>query len=137
MCPKCFYNTEKESSFSKFVNIVEQTKEKVSVASAEFIEKNPKIKEYAKRVSEEVSSRYDETGAKKHVDTIKTKSGEKLDLASGQAMYELVQERLSIQDRYNDLLAIKLHEALERIAKLENEILVNNSKKDKDINEHK
>jgi hypothetical protein len=38
-------------------------------------------------------------------------------------MYELVGERLGLQDRYNDLLAIKLHEALERIAELEKNLL--------------
>jgi hypothetical protein len=120
--PKVFRG-KKESSFSKLVNIVGQTKEKVSTAGAEFIDKNPKIKEYANRVSEGVSSKYEESGAKKHVDTITTKSGEKLDVISGQAMYELVGERLSLQDRYNDLLAIKLHEALERIAELEKNLL--------------
>ena len=37
-------------------------------------------------------------------------------------MYKLVQERLDLQDRYNDLLATKLHEALERISKLEKKL---------------
>jgi len=103
-------------------DILDKTKEYVASQGTELIDKNPKLKEHAKNVSEEVSKRYVESGVKKHVDTVKTKSGEKIDMFSGQAMYELVQERLSLQDRYNDLLATKLHEALERICELEKKI---------------
>jgi len=130
LCPKCSTDEENESTYSKFKSLLGNSIEAASLAGSEFIEKHPKIKEHAKRVSEGVSSKYEETGAKKHVDTIKTKSGEKLDVVSGQAMYELVEERLSLQDRYNDLLAIKLHEALERIAELEKKLLELNSKKE-------
>ncbi len=49
------------------------------------------------------------------VDAVK----EKLDSATGQKMYDLVQERLAVQDQYNDVLAAKLHEALQRIEVLE------------------
>jgi hypothetical protein len=49
------------------------------------------------------------------VDAVK----EKLDSATGQKMYDLVQERLAVQDQYNDVLAAKLHEALQRIEALE------------------
>lgn len=49
------------------------------------------------------------------VDAVK----EKLDSATGQKMYDLVKERLAVQDQYNDVLASKLHEALQRIEKLE------------------
>ncbi|MDD3021335.1 MAG: hypothetical protein PHX61_10245 [Alphaproteobacteria bacterium] len=49
------------------------------------------------------------------VDVVK----EGLDSVSGQKMYDLVQERLAVQDQYNDVLAAKLHEALERIETLE------------------
>jgi len=94
----------------------------VSLKGKEIIGNNPKIIEHAKKISEGVSSKYEESGAKKHIDMIKTKSGEKLDVISGQAMYEIVQERLDLQDRYNDLLATKLHEALERISKLEKKL---------------
>jgi hypothetical protein len=37
-------------------------------------------------------------------------------------MYQLVEERLTEQDRFNDLLATKLHEALERISELEKQL---------------
>lgn len=41
------------------------------------------------------------------------------DVLSGQAMYEAVQERLAKQDHFNDVLANKLFEALERVEELE------------------
>jgi DNA-binding transcriptional ArsR family regulator len=102
-----------------------------SLAGAEFIEKHPKIKEHAKILSDEASTKYVESGAKKHVDTFKTKSGEKLDVVTGLAIYELLQERISLQDRYNDLLAAKLSEALERISELEKKLSKLNSSGDK------
>jgi len=49
-------------------------------------------------------------------------AGEGLDTVSGKAMYDLVKERLDLQDRYNDLLATKLQEALDRIDELEDRL---------------
>ncbi len=45
--------------------------------------------------------------------------GKQLDAISGAAILKLVEERLEIQSRYNDVLATKLNEALERIEQLE------------------
>lgn len=45
--------------------------------------------------------------------------GDAFDTAAGKRMYRLVKERMELQDRYNDLLAVKLDEALKRIAVLE------------------
>lgn len=45
--------------------------------------------------------------------------GEQLDSVTGAKILALVEERLQIQSRYNDLLATKLEEALHRIAALE------------------
>ncbi len=42
-----------------------------------------------------------------------------LDTFTGQKVLELVEERLTLQSRYNDILATKLDEALKRIEKLE------------------
>ncbi|MCH7535196.1 MAG: hypothetical protein IH948_05540 [Bacteroidetes bacterium] len=120
-CPKCS-EEENKSSFSKLRGILDNTIELVSLKGKEIIDNNPTIIEHTKKVSEGVSSKYEESGAKKHIDAIKTKSGEKLDVVSGQAMYELVQERLALQERYNDLLATKLNEALERISELEKKL---------------
>lgn len=127
-CPQCADVEEiNQTTYSKLRGILDNTKEFVSLKSNEFVDKNPKLKEHAKKISEEVSTRFVESGAQRHIHTIKTKSGETLDVISGQAMYELVQERLSLQDRYNDLLATKLQEALERISELEKKISELNS----------
>ncbi|HEY4311445.1 MAG TPA: hypothetical protein VGN12_18495 [Pirellulales bacterium] len=44
---------------------------------------------------------------------------DKLDQVTGKRLLELLEERLRRQDAYNDILATRLAEALERIAKLE------------------
>ena len=62
---------------------------------------------------------YEESGAKGKVDAVQSQISTTFDEISGQAMYQLVQERLAEQDRFNDLLAAKLQEALERITELE------------------
>lgn len=46
----------------------------------------------------------------------------KLDEVTGKRLLELLEEKLAIQDTYNDILATRLAEALERIAKLEAEV---------------
>ena len=73
----------------------------------------------AKNLPTDVRRKYEESGAKGKVDTAQSQISGKFDEFSGQAMYQLVQERLAEQDRFNDLLATKLHEALERISDLE------------------
>ena len=73
----------------------------------------------AKNLPTGVKRKYEESGAKGKADAIQSQISGKLDEISGQAMYQLVQERLAEQDRFNELLATKLHEALERISDLE------------------
>ena len=72
-----------------------------------------------KDVAIDGQSKYLESGAKGKVDAAQSRISGKLDEFSGQAMYHLVQERLAEQDRFNDLMATKLHEALKRISDLE------------------
>ena len=76
----------------------------------------------AKDMATDVQRKYEESGAKEKVDAIQSQLSETLDELSGQAMYQLVQERLAEQERFNDLLATKLHEALERISQLEKQL---------------
>ena len=76
----------------------------------------------ARDLATDVQRRYEESGVKGKVDAVQSEVSGKLDEISGQAMYQLVQERLAEQDRFNDLLATKLHEALERISELENRL---------------
>ena len=73
----------------------------------------------AKALACGVRSRVVESRAKGKVDAVQTQISGKFDEISGQAMYQLVQERLAEQERFNDLFATKLHEALERISELE------------------
>jgi len=91
------------------------------------IEENPEVARSAKDIYSDVHKVYDESGAKEKIDEIKSKTSEKLDEVSGEAMYKLVQERLAEQDQFNDLVAAKLHEALERISELESLIKTNDS----------
>ena len=48
--------------------------------------------------------------------------GEGFDVVSGKKILDLVEQRLELQARYNDVLATKLEEALQRIDVLEKEI---------------
>ena len=65
---------------------------------------------------------YENSGANGKIDSAQSTISGKLDEISGSAMYQLVQERLSEQEQFNDLLATKLQEALDRISELENRL---------------
>jgi len=74
-----------------------------------------KLESVVKTVDNELEQR----GAKK---TIKESTGAvvgKLDQVTGKKLVEMLETRLKVQDEYNDILATRLAEALERIAKLE------------------
>jgi len=74
-----------------------------------------KLESVVKTVDNELEQR----GAKK---TIKETTGAvvgKLDQVTGKKLVEMLETRLKVQDEYNDILATRLAEALERIAKLE------------------
>lgn len=61
----------------------------------------------------------DDKGLTETLSTIKGFTDDKLDTISGQKVLQLVQERLVIQEQYNNILATKLEEALDRIKSLE------------------
>jgi hypothetical protein len=64
----------------------------------------------------------DERGAKKAIkDTAGAVVG-KLDQVTGKRLVELLEAKLKLQDTYNDVLATRLAEALERIASLETRV---------------
>ena len=73
----------------------------------------------ARALATDAQRKYEESGAKGKVDAVQSQISGKLDEISGQAIYQLVQERLAEQGQFNDLLATKLQEALERISELE------------------
>ena len=59
------------------------------------------------------------SGASDTVAHFSSVAGKQLDTLSGAKLLELVEERLAIQSKYNDVLATKLQEALDRIQRLE------------------
>ena len=82
--------------------------------------------EEIKKHSDNVNEFLDESGISDAVEsgTAKVKKihgavGENLDQLSGKKILEVVEQRLEVQTEYNDLLASKLEEALERIGELE------------------
>lgn len=101
-----------------------------------------KATETASDVAETVKNEYEKSGAKDKVDKktkqakvfldetgvsdkaaeISSNVSEHLDAVSGKKILDLVEERLELQSSYNDILATKLEEALNRIETLENQI---------------
>lgn len=61
----------------------------------------------------------DRTGVTATAQSIAETTGQAFDTITGQKILELLEQRISLQDRYNDILATKLEEALRRIAALE------------------
>ena len=104
--------TQSKDIFKRLTDSIKNTVEQQVDTGRELANK-------AQDLASDVQRKYEESGAKKKVDAIQSQVSGTLDELSGQAMYQLVQERLAEQDRFNDLLATKLHEALERISKLE------------------
>lgn len=122
VCPKCVEINQEESLLGKLKTIYKDTKDTVTDKTSEFIEHHQVLSEKAKEISEQFQSTYEKTGMKDAIEKTRSTSSKKLDVITGQAMYELVKERLALQDRYNDILANKLHEALKKIVELERKI---------------
>lgn len=70
-------------------------------------------------VSKKVRETYRDSGLEAKVETVTSTASENFDIVSGAKILQLVEERLAIQEKYNDILATKLEEALQRIATLE------------------
>ena len=85
----------------------------------EVVDSDGKVVTKTRALATDVQRKFEESGAKGKVDAVQGEISGKIDEISGQAMYQLVQERLAEQDRFNDLIATKMHEALERISELE------------------
>src|SRR5687768_12196347 len=64
----------------------------------------------------------DRTGMTSAARTVAGATGDALDTVTGKRILALVEERLDLQARYNDVLASKLEEALHRIRALEAEV---------------
>jgi hypothetical protein len=61
----------------------------------------------------------DERGVFDAIETATDAVGDKIGQVTGKRLMEMLEEKLKLQDQYNDVLATKLAEALDRIAKLE------------------
>lgn len=61
----------------------------------------------------------DATGATQAIKATASAVSGKLDEVSGKRLVELLEQKLRVQDSYNDIIATRLAEALERIAVLE------------------
>ena len=93
------------------------------------------LKQVVEKTSSDAQSFLDESGvsdkAKKVVSTI----DEHVDILSGQRLLQLVEERLALQAKYNDILATRLDEAITKIRELELEIKsLKNKSKDNENN---
>lgn len=73
-------------------------------------------------VAEKVDEVLDKTGVKNAAVKASEVVGEHLDTITGHKILVLVEERLSLQAKYNDILATKLDEALGRIEELESKL---------------
>ena len=121
-CPVCAARNSKGNPFSGLGNLLTDASEKISRKTGELFNEDAFLGKHSKTVAGKVSATYEGAGIKHFVDTASDFTEDKFDVVSGQAMYELVQERLILQDRYNDILATKLYEALEKIKNLEEKI---------------
>ncbi len=69
-----------------------------------------------------VDAELDQRGIKTAVASATSAVAGKLDEVTGKRLVELLETKLRVQDEYNDILATKLAEALDRIAKLEERV---------------
>jgi hypothetical protein len=66
-----------------------------------------------------LDSELEQRGVKQAIKETSVAVGGKLDEVTGKRLLELVEHRLQMQDLYNDVLATRLAEALDRISRLE------------------
>lgn len=71
------------------------------------------------QATDQVQQVLEETGLTQYAMDASQTVGDHFDTISGAKLLALVEERLEIQSRFNNILATKLEEALKRIAELE------------------
>ncbi len=77
------------------------------------------VKERIDSAANTVKQQYEDSGLKDRAESVSNTVSGQFDIVSGQAMFQAVQDHLAKQEQYNDVLANKLFEALERIKQLE------------------
>ena len=106
-------------------NIVDDIKDKLGSWTDVVVEvakdTTAKVGEVATGAGTAISDAYQGsvTNATAAAKTVSAKTSEVLDTVSGQKILEHMEERNVLQDKYNDILATKLEEALHRIEVLE------------------
>ncbi len=83
---------------------------------------NSGLKEKVEGHSAQLNKVLEESGVKAKAEKIASVTSETLDTVSGVKILNLVEERLALQAKYNDILATKLDEALEKIKQLEEQL---------------
>ena len=84
-----------------------------------FKDKFESITNSAKETVEKTKSILDQSGATELYNDVSDNMSNHFDMASGTKQFNLIQERLELQTKYNNILAQKLEEALKRIEVLE------------------
>lgn len=69
-----------------------------------------------------LDSELDRRGVKQSLSDTSTAIGNKLDEVTGKRLVDLLEERLQLQDSYNDILATRLAEALDRLDHVESRL---------------
>jgi len=103
-------------------NIFDKSKELTSKALDATVDAAKTVGNKTGELVDDTSKAYQESFVKEKLDVVSSSTSHQFDVLTGQKMYDLVQERLSIQSEINDALAYKLQEALNRIEKLEQNI---------------
>ena len=109
---------------SKLFGALQSASEKTKSATAALAETVGKSKVTSQIIegAKSASSNFKESAVGKKVGEISSYTTEKLDQMAGSHILELVEERLETQKQYNDILATKLEEALQRIEALESKL---------------
>ncbi len=96
------------------------TSEAINIAKEEY--GKSELKSAVDEKTKDVKDYLDETGVTEKVSDLSNVATDHLDKVSGKKILDLVEERLGMQNEYNDVLAHKLEEALKRIDVLEKKI---------------
>ena len=80
------------------------------------------LKQNLDRAMQTAKQALDDSGATAVTSKVYEVTQDHLDAVTGAKILRLVEERLEIQARYNDILATKLHEALQRLEVLEQKL---------------
>ena len=109
------------SSLKKVVAHTVESGKEASSLSAEIYEKS-ELKGKIDKASQETKQFLDERGITEQAIKAYGATQEHLDKVSGAKILAIVEGRLALQEKYNNLLATKLHEALQRIESLEEQL---------------